>query len=53
MQILEPCDRPRIDRLDTNGDLARLASELAYSLDVCAARVEALRIYYGITTESP
>lgn len=51
MQMLEPCDRPSIDRLDTNGDLARLASELAYSLDVCAAKVEALRVYFGLVSE--
>lgn len=53
MQMLEPCDRPRIDRLDTNGDLARLASELAYSLDVCAAKIEALRTYFDITSDNP
>lgn len=53
MQMLEPCDRPRIDRLDTNGDLARLASELAYSLDVCAAQIEALRTYFDITSDNP
>lgn len=51
MQMLEPCDRPRIERLDTNGDLARLASELAYSLDVCAAKIEALRVYFGLVSE--
>lgn len=53
MVLLEPCKKPTVDKLETNRDLARLASELAYSLDVCAAQIEALRVYFDVTSESP
>lgn len=54
--LLESCEKPRVDSLETNRDLARLASELAYSLDVCSARIEALRVFYKldqVTQEDP
>lgn len=53
MVLLEPCKKPTVDTLETNRDLARLASELAYSLDVCAAQIEALRVYFDVTSENP
>lgn len=39
--------------LETNGDLARYASELLYALDVCAARIDALRAYYDAPDNIP
>ena len=51
--LLEPCRKPEAGRLETNRDLARLASELAYSLDVCAAQIEALRVYFDVTSGNP
>lgn len=46
--LLEPCKKPVIGSLETNKDLARLASELAFSLDVCASQIEALRVFYEL-----
>lgn len=37
-----------MERLETNRDLARLASELAFRLDVCASQIDALRVYFGL-----
>lgn len=54
--LLIPCDRPNIGKIETNKDLARLTSELALSLDVCAARIDALRVFFEIdqaTSEVP
>ena len=46
--LLEPCKRPNVRSIETNGDLAKLASELMFSLDVCAAQIEALRVFYQV-----
>jgi hypothetical protein len=35
--------------LETNRDLARLASELLYAFDVCASQIDALRVYFGVS----
>lgn len=45
--LLAHCERPRVI-LETNADLARLASELAFRLDVCASQIDALRVYFGL-----
>lgn len=45
--LLAHCERPRVV-LETNADLARLASELAFRLDVCASQIDALRVYFGL-----
>jgi len=47
--LLEPCKRPEKMPLETNRDLARLASELLYAFDVCASQIDALRVYFGVS----
>lgn len=54
--LLEPCKKPEMGKLETNKDLARLASELAFRLDVCASQIEALRVFYEMdqaTSDNP
>lgn len=56
MALLSPCEKPVARPLETNKDLAKLASELMFSLDVCAAQIEALRVFYQVdsqTSDSP
>lgn len=45
--LLAHCEHPRVV-LETNADLARLASELAFRLDVCASQIDALRVFFGL-----
>lgn len=45
--LLVSCDSPDPGEMYTNGDLARYASELRRALDVCASRIEALKLFYG------
>lgn len=45
--LLAHCERPHVV-LETNADLARLASELAFRLDVCASQIDALRVFFGL-----
>ena len=49
--FLTPCEKPSGMPLETNRDLARLANELSFRLDVCAAQIAALRVYYGLDGE--
>lgn len=44
--LLVPCDRPDPGEMQTNGDLARYASALKYALDTCAARIDALNVFF-------
>jgi hypothetical protein len=32
----------------TNGDLARYASALRYALDTCAAKIDAIKLFYDV-----
>lgn len=44
--LLSSCDSPDPGEMYTNGDLARYASELRRALDVCAAKIEAIKLFY-------
>ena len=44
--LLAPCEKPDPGEMRTNGDLARYASALKYALDTCAARIDALNVFY-------
>lgn len=44
--LLAPCEKPDTGEMRTNGDLARYASALRYALDACAARVDAINIFF-------
>ena len=45
--LLEPCAIPNPQRMETNGDLARYASELMLALEACAAKLDSVRAFYG------
>lgn len=44
--LLTPCEKPDPGEMRTNGDLARYASALKYALDTCAARIDALNVFF-------
>lgn len=44
--LLVPCEKPDPGEMQTNGDLARYASALKYALDTCAARIDALTVFF-------
>lgn len=44
--LLAPCEKPDPGEMQTNGDLARYTSALKYALDTCAARIDALRVFF-------
>lgn len=44
--LLVPCEKPYPGEMQTNGDLARYASALKYALDTCAARIDALAVFF-------
>lgn len=46
--LLAPCEKPEPGELRTNGDLARYASALKYALDMCAARLDALNVFFTV-----
>ena len=46
--LLTPCDKPEVSRMETNDDLIRLASVAILKWEQCAAKVEALRIFFGL-----
>jgi hypothetical protein len=46
--LLESCDKPEPGEMTTNGDLARYASALRYALDACAAKIEAIKLFYAV-----
>lgn len=49
---MEPCQKPSPSQMETNGDLAKYASDLLFALDKCIARVEALRAYFDWLREA-
>ena len=49
--LLTRCSYPDEIKLETNGDLARYASLLLQSLDLCAAKIESLRTFYELDNE--
>ena len=46
--LLMPCERPEPGEMATNGDLARYASALRYALDTCAAKIDAIKLFYEV-----
>lgn len=46
--LLAPCEKPEPGEMRTNGDLARYASALKYALDMCAARLDALNVFFTV-----
>lgn len=46
--LLASCDKPEPGEMATNGDLARYASALRYALDTCAAKIEAIKLFYNV-----
>lgn len=46
--LLTSCDKPDPGELATNGDLARYASALRYALDACAAKIDAIKLFYEV-----
>lgn len=46
--LLTPCEKPEPGEMATNGDLARYASALRYALDACAAKIEAIKLFYDV-----
>jgi hypothetical protein len=46
--LLESCDKPEPGEMTTNGDLARYASALRYALDTCAAKIDAIKLFYDV-----
>lgn len=51
--LLAPCEKPDPGEMRTNGDLARYASALKYALDTCAARVDALNVFFEKKRDEP
>lgn len=46
--LLEPCEKPEISKLETNDDLIRFASIAVLKWEQCAAKLNALRLFFGI-----
>lgn len=44
--LLVPCERPDPGEMQTNGDLVRYTSALKYALDTCAAKIDALNVFF-------
>ena len=49
--LLTPCERPMAYAMETNQDLAYFASAALLALEKCAARIDALRIFYGLVDD--
>lgn len=50
--LLTPCDKPEVSKMETNDDLIRLASVAILKWEQCAAKVDALRIFFGLDKEA-
>lgn len=46
--LLEPCDRPEVTQLNTNEDLVRFTSLVLLKWEHCAAKIEALRVFFEL-----
>lgn len=44
--LLISCEKPTIERMETNGDLLMYLYKLEYKFDVCAAQIDALNEFY-------
>ncbi len=45
--LLISCEKPTIERMETNGDLLMYLYKLEYKFDVCAAQIDALSAFYN------
>jgi hypothetical protein len=46
--LLSPCDKPEIPDLKTNDDLIKFTSLTLLKWEQCAAKVDALRVFFGL-----
>lgn len=46
--LLDPCEKPVVTQMQTNDDLIRFASLAILQWEQCAAKIEALRIFFGL-----
>ena len=49
--LLQPCPKPSANRLETNEDLIKFASDAVYKWEVCAAQISGLRVFFGLDME--
>ena len=46
--LLVPCVKPQYREMKTNEDLIQFANSAVMAYEMCAAQINALRIYYGL-----
>jgi hypothetical protein len=46
--LVSPCEKPVMSRFESNEDLIRFASTSVANLESCAAKIDAIREFYGI-----
>ena len=49
--LLTPCERPQAYAMETNQDLAHFASAALLAWEKCAAQIDALRVFYGLSDD--
>lgn len=49
--LLEPCERPEVAQMTTNDDLVRFTSLALLKWEQCAAKIEALRVFFRIDNQ--
>lgn len=46
--LLTPCEKPEVIQMQTNDDLIKFASLAILQWEQCSAKIEALRIFFGL-----
>lgn len=46
--LLTPCEKPIVTQIQSNDDLIKFASLAILQWEQCAAKIEALRIFFGL-----
>lgn len=49
--LLEPCEHPEVAQMTTNDDLVRFTSLTLLKWEQCAAKIDALRVFFGLDKE--
>lgn len=49
--LLTPCEKPEVTQMQTNDDLIRFTSLALLKWEQCAAKIEGLRIFFGIENQ--
>ena len=49
--LLEPCEKPEVVKLETNEDLIHFTSLAVMQWEVCAAKIDALRVFFGLDSQ--